>query len=266
MKSFRKIICTILFGLQIIQLQAQYSFDIFGVVPISKLNNGALGLGLSLLSNPTLFNPSNKKNSADIVFGGNFYGSGLDKHILKNVPLQAPQEGLGQVTLKNTIYGLNAITRVSFPINDVLKTYIGVQIGWRGISSDLNILPNTAINGFRKQSTQNISFTNQLSYGLNAGFLWEFHDGVFLDLGATYNTTNVQGSMINLNTAHIESNSLVVDRMVAPMDLLMVKLGLFFTIKENTREGSNHSNGHHSSSYHSSYRSGGSSHVSVIVR
>lgn len=266
MKSFGKMICLILLGLQITQLQAQYFFDMFGVVPLSKLNNGAFGVGFSLLSNPIPFDHSSKKNSADIVFGGNFYGSGLDNRILKNVPLQAPREGFGQVTLKNSIYGLSAITRVSIPINDVLRTYIGAQIGWRGISSDLTILPNTAINGSRKQSSQHISSSDQLSYGLSAGFLLELADGVSLDLGATYNTTNAQGSMINLDTAHVDSNSLVVDRMSAPTDLLMAKVGFFITIDEDTKGSGHHSGSHHSGSHHSSYRSGGSSHVSVIVR
>ena len=271
MKSFGKMICLVLLGLQITQSQAQYSFEMYGIVPVSKLNNGALGLGLSFSCKPMPFNPSSKKNSADILFGGNFYGSGLDNRVLKNVPLQSPKEGFGQVTMKNTIYGLNAITQVSIPINDVLRTYIGAQIGWRGISSDMSILPNTAINGSRKQSSQNISSSDQLSYGLSAGFLLKFSEAVSLDLGATYDTTNTQNSMINLNTAHVESNSIVVDRMNAPMDLLMVKLGLFFTINENTRgggyySGSHHSNSYHSCSHHSSYHSGGSSHVSVIVR
>lgn len=266
MKSFEKIICIILLGLQITQLQAQYSFDTFGVVPVSKLNNGVFGLGFSLLSNPVPFNSSSKKNSADILFGGSFYGSGLDKRLVKNVPLQTPQEGFGQVTLKNSIYGLSAITRVSIPINDVIRTYIGAQIGWRGISSDLTIFPNTAINGSRKQTSQHISSSDQLSYGLSAGFLLELEDGVSLDLGATYNTTNTQGSMINLDSAHIDSNSLVVDKISAPMDLLMVKVGFFITIDEGAKGGGHHSGSHHSCSHHSSYRSGGSSHVNVIVR
>ncbi len=266
MKSFGKMICIILLGLQIAQVQAQYSFDMFGVVPVSKLNNGAFGLGLSILSNPIPFNPSSKKNSADILFGGNFYGSGLDNRVLKNVPLQAPREGFGQVTIKNSIYGLSAITRVSIPITDVLRAYIGAQIGWRGLSSDLTILPNTPINGSRNQSSQHISSSDQLSYGLSAGFLVELEDGVSLDLGATYNTTNTQSSIINLDTAHVDSNSLVVDKMSAPSNLLMVKVGFFITIDKDAKGSSRNSCSRHSNSHHSSYRSGGSSHVSVIVR
>ena len=264
MKPFSPIICLVLFGLTFFKSQAQYSLDMYSIVPVTKLNNGTLGLGINFYSKPFSLNSSTKKEHADILFGAGFYGSGLNKCILKNVPLQLPQEGTSKITMKNSIYGFNVSSRISVPLNKNVRAYAGMQLGWREFSSDITILPDAMSNGTRKQTTQNILSFDQFTYGYSAGFLIALDDGVKLDVGAVYNTANTNANMLDLQTAHVEANSLVVNKMTAPTDLVMVKLGIFCFLDSSNKGGGSHSqSGHYHACHHSSF--GGSSHVHVVV-
>ncbi len=105
-----------------IKSNAQFSSDIFGIIPIKKCGWG-MGLGL--------FTPGLPIGNIELRLGGSIYGTSLVKRNIYNVPLDAPQKGDATVHLKNNMYGFDGILRVSLPYDNNFVPYLDLFAGQR---------------------------------------------------------------------------------------------------------------------------------------
>src|SRR4051812_29260880 len=83
-------------------------FDMYGVIPQTH-KGGGFGMGIF---SPAL-GASVFGSGAEFRLGGDFYVTGLDHKSMNDVPLIAPQTGTAKVRLSETLFGFNAVARLS---------------------------------------------------------------------------------------------------------------------------------------------------------
>ncbi|HWY09955.1 MAG TPA: hypothetical protein VN026_01460 [Bacteroidia bacterium] len=262
---------------------AQFSTDMFCLIPHSTISKGRCGFGMNILSHPYNLGYEKDPNHIEVRFGGGFYVSKLNENSVLNVPLEFPQVGNAKVVFDNKIYGCNASTRFSLPYSKKLIPYIDVFAGLRGYSCIMTVYSNDQ-NGIASQQKNNIDNINEINYGISGGVIASLGKSVKVNVGLTYSDSNCRNEMINVDSAHLESNTVVLNKMVLPSQMLMVKVGLIFCFGNFRKYVSNlefdSSPGYNPPVYHSpSYpsiighsggsggsHSGGGGHVSVSVR
>ena len=227
MKTLVKITSAIFFISVVKNGFAQFSADIFCLIPHSTISKGMCGFGMNILSHPFNLGYEKDPNHIEVRFGGGFYVSKLKENSVFNVPLEFPQVGNATVVFDNKIYGCNASTRFSLPYSKKVIPYIDVFAGLRGYSCIMNVYTNGQ-NGTVSQTQNNIDNINEINYGISGGLIASLGKSVKVNLGLTYSDSNSKNEMINVDSAHLESNTIVLNKMALPSQMLMLKVGLVF--------------------------------------
>ncbi len=208
--------------------------DIYGIVP-RDLNGGGAGLGIFSQALPLpgiLFG-----GAADLRLGGDIFISSLDRKRLHNVPLQEPQTGEAKVKLRETLFGLNAVARLSMPWDEKFTPYVDGFCGIRGVSTGITVIPENYQPGYEKSTSDNLDAVLMLNYGATAGFLVALGPNVKLNAGVMFSCSHKPGTIDNIHSVTFEGNGLVMQEKILPQNMVLFKLGLTFTIDPS--EGGN---------------------------
>jgi hypothetical protein len=224
------------------------SIDIYGLIPVKYCGGG---FGLNMLSKPFTIGHWSPTIPVEIRFGGDFYWSQLNHHNLGEVPLSSPQIGNATVRLSDNVYGLNAMTRLSFPWSAKITPYVDIFAGLRGFSAGMDVTPDSYQRDYQKSTSQNLSSIAQFNYGITGGIMVSLGKSAKLNLGLMYSYSEKPGEIVNINSAHMESGGIVADNMSTPKGMLLAKVGFTFLLNKSNP------NGCRSCGCRSGYRSGG---------
>jgi len=275
MKTNAKIIALVFLVTSTNKSSAQFSADLFLVFPHSTFSKNGLGSGLTILSKPIDLGYK-KDPDLQLRFGGSFYGSSLMKSNISDVPLEAPQIGLSTVTFQNKIHGLNAVARFSGSYSKKIIPYLDVFGGMVNFSCSMLVNPYLS-NAITYSSTlQNVASINEYNYGFSGGLMFSASKRLKFNIGLTTIFSRQCGQMVDLNSAHMESGTVVLNKIDPPSKMFMVNLGIIFCFKKSDFQNgsgyrsSSHCSGSHynHSSHHYSgghFSGGGGGHVSVHI-
>lgn len=273
MKTTAKIIALI-FTLSLSgKISAQSSTDMYGVIPHSPASRGGWGFGINMLSRQLTLGDKENPNHIEVRFGGGYYFSNLMRKTVNNVPVSPLENTYGKVTVNNNLFGINTMARFSLPYSKKIIPYFDIFAGLRDFSSNLDILAYNQPYGYQRQTSQQVYDMAEFNYGASFGVMASLGKSFKVDLGVSYSESNHIGNMVNVDSAHLEGNNLVMDKTPAPQNMLLIKVGLVFSFGGGGCHSSNcgrtvYGSPYRSySPYHSSghFSGGCSGHVSVHI-
>ncbi|MBS1637398.1 MAG: hypothetical protein JST26_15895 [Bacteroidetes bacterium] len=202
--------------------QAQASFDLYGMAPISTISQSGGG-GIGVMSEPFYIGRKRSRNHMEIRIGGDFYLSGLSGRSFKNVIIDPASYGPGTLKLQNTLLGLDTRMRLSGSYKRALIPYIDLFAGYSHFSSDLSYVSNDN----KHSVSQPFYSSSPFSYGAAGGFMVSLGPNVKLDFGFGYTALN-RAKIVDIHTAHMEINNMVASRMDLPYGMFTAKAGIDF--------------------------------------
>ncbi len=231
MKKYAAIIFVAIIWLTQQNAKAQMYMGVYGmrtnsINTLASPNVGG-GFGMNFLSKGDTLGYKNTWFPKVIQFGGNYYYSGLGQKTFYDVPLLAPQMGQSKVILSNAMFTINAMTRFSFPNHSVFTPYVDLFGGYRGMYSNLTVIPYLQYNT-QTQSKQSLASVRGLNYGIGGGILTSLGKRVKLDIGVSYSESIQSGNMVDLNSAYADANGINLNLKNAPKGIMMVNVGLVF--------------------------------------
>ena len=227
MKTNAKIIALVFLVTSLNKSNAQFSTDLFSTIPCSPIAGNSLGGGLTILSKP--IDVGFKKDpDFQLRFGGSFYGSSLMKNSIRGVPLEFPQTGEAFVTFKNRIYGITAITRFSRSYSKKIIPYADVFAGVLGISCTMEVDPYLSNSIAYKSTRKTVAGISEFNYGFSCGLIFSASKHVKFNIGLSSIYSIRCGQMVDVNSAHMESGTVVLNKIDPPSKMLMANVGIIF--------------------------------------
>lgn len=205
-----------------------WEFDFYGTVPNEMRG---LGAGMGFFS-PALNNRTTIKNpyAPEIRLGFDFYYLETAHKTFYNIPLSAPQTGDAKVRLSQNSMAFNISARVSGPYAKRFVPYFDVFGGWRSVGASMNITPNVQQPGYESSSSSNLSMSTHLNYGAAVGVMYALGKRVKLNTAVLYSTSPFNAEVSDVLNAKNESNGIVTQKITAPRDMLVFKVGITFLV------------------------------------
>jgi opacity protein-like surface antigen len=225
-------------------------FDVYGVIP-HAVKGGGFGLGIfSPAIGGSIFG-----SGAEFRLGADFYLTGLGHKTMENVPLLAPQTGNAKARLSETLFGFNAVARISFPWSEKVSPYVDAFAGLRAVSTDISVTAYNYQPGYDKTSSDNLDNASSFNYGLAGGLLISINKNIKLNTAVLFSRSQNPGAINNIQTASMEGTSIAMDKKAVSRDIIIYKVGLTFKINPSKKSDCCHCN----DSRNRSVSSGGSS-------
>ena len=199
--------------------------DIYGVAPRS-FSGGGVGLGG--FSSP--FTAPAFLGSGELRIGGDFYFSGIDRRVFRDVPLLEPQTGKAKVKLHESLFGLNLAARLSAPWEYKVTPYADGFAGLRVITTGITITPNDYQPGYESSSSDNLDAAFAFQYGVAAGVLISLNPNLKLNAAVHLSRSEWPGMLKDIRSASVAETGVMMSVKQLPRDMMMFKLGLTFRI------------------------------------
>lgn len=202
------------------------TIDVYAFAP-RNLNGGGFGIGgfSPAIPVPVIFG-----RGAGLRFGADFHFTGLDRRTLRDIPLLAPQTGMAKVKLNETLFGLNAVARLSMPWSEKVSPYVDGFAGLRALHTGITVTPNEYQVGFEESTSDNLDAVYTFQYGVAGGFLVSVGRNVKLNAAVMLSRSEFPGRISNIHTASLEGTGIAMDKKALQQQMVFFKLGVTFRV------------------------------------
>lgn len=205
--------------------------DLYAALPLQGI--GA-GMGFGVFSKALVLEESSRKQKLELRLGGDFYFVQYGYKKLGTMALAAPQNGEAKVSLNQHNFGLNAVARFSLTSEKArLSPYLDLFAGMRGFSTGMNIRPLNYQPGYEENTSRNLSTTTHRNYGASLGLLYRVNKQISINTALMYSTSRQSGQIENIHAARIDGNAIRIDKTGTPLDFMVLKLGVSFSIEKS---------------------------------
>lgn len=213
--------------------RAQASFSLYGQTALYKGDQLPNNYGINIFSPGIPLTGESGKKQTELRLGADFDFFLMDQRKMEHIPLAVPQVGNATVKLGNRLSRFNFITRFSFPYEKSVVPYFDLFAGVRNYSTMMSVDPNDTLYA---PSSDKIYKAKAFNYGANAGVMLSLGNTIKLDAGFSFSCLGRPIKEVDMWSAHVENNSLVIDRKKAKFGLPMVHVGVVIMCNEQFGE------------------------------
>lgn len=171
--------------------------------------------------------------------------SGMDHRDFDPVALSTPVEDMGDITVKNSMFGMFALARMSYGLNK-FHPFVEGLVGFRDFTTTQTITAqNPSYNPEYESVTtfDNVVSTNRFHYGGSVGVSWNLSKHVILESSVTYTEGGV-GAIMPLSDVSQNGPIMNYPHLFTETDMLLINVGIrfqFYKVQRSSSSGGSRS-------------------------
>ncbi|MGB0851281.1 MAG: hypothetical protein ACPGTP_08530, partial [Bacteroidia bacterium] len=188
-----------------------------------------LGIGFSYLSRKYPY-----KSKLNFQMGAYMDFSNMQSKKFEDIELADPGiVGLSTIKVSNKMFGLFALGRINFGINQKATPYLNLLVGQRSFNTLQNLSldqPGDNPEYITDTTTNKIVYTQRFHYGGGIGLNYKINNNISLDAGVTY-TIGETGAilpLVNVNRLHDGNEIDYNNYKSVRTDILLINVGIQF--------------------------------------